>query len=106
MPYVLLYLGIEAARNGPEITFGSCVRSTANVKAIKLSFFLHFLQNLANCAENVTTPTHRQSKQNVCLKNRSHGGFIAYSRLLLYCIVRILHQSVFVGKNTMCWVSS
>lgn len=69
-------------------------------------FFLHFLQNLANCAENVTTPTHRQSKQNVCLKNRSHGGFIAYSRLLLYCIVRILHQSVFVGKNTMCWVSS
>lgn len=33
-------------------------------------FFLHFLQNLANCAENVTTPTHRQSKQNVCFKKQ------------------------------------
>lgn len=33
-------------------------------------FFLHFLQNLANCAENVTTPTHRQGKQNVCFKKQ------------------------------------
>lgn len=33
-------------------------------------FFLHFLQNLANCAENVTTQTHRQSKQNVCFKKQ------------------------------------
>lgn len=28
------------------------------------------------------------------LKNRSNVGFIAYSRLLLYCIVRISHQNI------------
>lgn len=33
-------------------------------------FFLHFLQNLANCAEYVTTLTPRQSKQNVCFKKQ------------------------------------